>query len=65
MLIILERICMNSCTLNFVLMIVYIITHEGCKNFLQNFEVVKEYTTWKTQTLMGSVSKRWICKVGH
>jgi len=51
--------------LNFVLMIMYVILHEGCKNFVQNFEVVKEYTTWKTQALMVSVSKRCACKLGH
>jgi len=56
---------MKCSDLNFVLMIMYVIMHERCKNFLQNFEVVKEYTTWKTQALMGSVSKRYACKLGH
>jgi hypothetical protein len=56
---------MKSSTLNFVLVIIYVSTHEGCKNFLQNFEVIKEYTTWKTQALMGSVSEMCACKVGH
>jgi hypothetical protein len=60
-----KRICMKSSILNSFLVIICVSTHEGCKNFLQNFEVVKEYTTLKTQALMGSVSEMCACKVGH